>query len=231
MDDYSNAFEPFRLDGTIPIAKESTELEPEDQFLQCFASQKQWDNYANRFIYECDKFLRSYIERNKEEWSKPGNKMKQRLSFAMAFKVMFGRPYDQKTDAWCYNQLDRVLRYYSVTVAKGSTVWDRDHECKKQMKKATVYTLSPSRLKKQPYSLKLRIETMVANGEMPNHRKLRLPKDNLPTGHSRNPKTEEVKNNRRKTRALWWDNMSEEDKEKWRERGRYYGQKANQRSR
>lgn len=228
MEDYSDAFESFRLDGSIPTVDSDVELTGEEQYLQCFSDKKQWDNYANTFVYECDKFLRSYIGRHSEEWSRPGNKMKQRYTFAMAFKIMFGREYDMKKDAWCYNQLDRVLRYYSVTVAKGSTVWDGEHQCKKSMKKATVYTLSPGRLKKQPYSLRLRIEEMVTNGEMPNYRKLRVPKDNLPTGHSRNPKTEEVKNSRRKARAQWWDDKTEEEKEEWRERGRYYGQKANQ---
>ncbi len=227
MEDYSDAFEAFRLDGAIPTVDKDVELSPEEQYLQCFSNKKQWDNYANRFVYECDKFLRSYIERHSEEWSKPGNKMKQRYTFAMAFKVMFGREYDGRKDAWCYNQLDRVLRYYSVTVVKGSTVWDDAINHKRAVKKATVYTLAPSRLKKQPYSLRLRIEEMVANGEMPNYRKLRVPKDNLPTGHSRNPKTEEVKNKRRKARAQWWNEMSDEDKERWRERGRYYGQKTN----
>lgn len=229
-DSTTPAFESFRLDGTIPIVESEVNLTKEEMWTLSFSNQKQWDNYSNRFIYECDKFLRSFLEANKKEWSNPGNKYKQRFTFAMIFKKMFGRDYDVKKDAWCYNQLDRIIRYYSVTTYRGAIVLDEKTGKRKPLKRATVYALSASRLKLQPYSLKLRIEQMVAEGIEISPRKLRVPKDNLPTGHSRNPKTEENKNKRKKQRAQWWEELSEEEKERWREEGRKHGQKANQKS-
>lgn len=149
-------------------------------------------NYNDELIYQVDKWLRGYYREVKDTplW-KQRNGRNRKYAFTELFKMIFGRDYDVKQDSKSCNVIAKVFAYYSTRVQKEAYVCRG--ETKKLKKK--VYTLSPKRFEKPAYSLRLRVEEL---GEdyvegLDLRRKtarLRLPKDDLSTGHARSPRTE-----------------------------------------
>lgn len=132
-------------------------------------------NYSDDLIYETDKRLREFIESMKGKWSKRG--MDRRISFGDLTKLLGLDEAVKKRKN--YNSVARVFAYYSCRTYKETNI--------NGVRKKKVYMLSPWRLRRLPYSLRLRIE-MLQDGCHP--KQMELPKDDLEMGHARNPRTE-----------------------------------------
>lgn len=132
-------------------------------------------NYTDDVVYEADKRIREFIESMKGKWTKRG--MDRRISFGDLCKIL--GIDDVVKSRKNYNSVARVFAYYSCRTYKDTNINGE--------RKKNVYKLSPQRLKRMPYSLKLRIE-MLQDGCY--SKQMELPKDDLEMGHARNPRTE-----------------------------------------
>lgn len=176
-------FDPVKVLGErLPVPKE---------MVPWISDPKAWDNYVNETYYAADKMLREWMEEMCQDpaWGGFGKKpmYRRRYTFGQLFHILWGRPYDSKRDAKMVRPLQKLFSYYSSKVQMGGT----NVQGKKVGSKHPVYCLSPSRLHKMPpYSLKLRMEWLQAQGRIPNGRNMAPPKDDLERNHARNPKTE-----------------------------------------
>lgn len=136
-----------------------------------------WENYSDDLIYEADKRLRQWADNMKSTW-KGRRGRDRRYQFTDLCKIL-GIDSEVKTRK-NYNAMSRLFAYYSSKVIKETTI--------NNVRKKKVYCLSLTRLKKPPYSLKLRLEQMQDEGTW---HQFQLPKDDLDVGHARNPRTEE----------------------------------------
>jgi len=142
-----------------------------------------WEQYQNPVVYEVDCLIRGWVEacsRN-AEWAR--SYKKRRYTMGMVMEQAFGRKWDHKEDSKRVHVIKKVLSYYSSRIQKEAYIGG------KHVRK-TVYTVAPSRLKKPPYSLRLRLEWLAEKGEVPTPRNMRLPEDDLEIGHARNPRTD-----------------------------------------
>lgn len=134
-----------------------------------------WENYSDDLVYETDKRIREWIEKMRNTWSRRG--LDRRYTFRQLVQILGIE--DEVDTRKNYAIVSRVFAYYSTKIQKQATVDGK--------KKKNVYTISVARLKRAPYSLRLRMEAMMDNGDP---RSLRLPKDDLEMNHARNKRTE-----------------------------------------
>jgi len=176
----------FRLDDTPADVSISTN----EELLPFISTTKAWEQYSDPVIYETDKLIRDWISimRKNSRWC--SNVYRRKYTMSMIFEQIYGRPYDQKIDAKKTNKMQKVLAYYSTRVQTGGSI-DR----KKYTK--TIYTISPKRVDKPPYSLRLRVEWLAEQGKIPTYQNMRMPKDDLEPGHARNPRTDKNMQRRR----------------------------------
>lgn len=159
--------EPMVLDQMIPEWAQPMLTVPEA-----------WDNYTDDLVYEADKRLRSWIEKMRPTWTRRG--LDRRYSFSELIEILgLSSQVSKLSRGGNRNKVARVFAYYSTKIQPVARVSGK--------KKKSVYTISPARLKKPPYSLRLRMETM----ETEHPKRLMMPKDDLEPGHARNPRTEE----------------------------------------
>ena len=118
------------------------------------------------------------------------SKNRRRYTMSMVFEQIYGRKYDRYQDCRITNQFAKVLAYYSSKIQKSGSIMNKNYS-------KTIYTISPKRIKKPPYSLKLRVEWLAEQGLIPNGNNMQLPKDDLKPGHARNPRTDENMRKRR----------------------------------
>jgi hypothetical protein len=168
----------FNLDGK----PKKEDLEPAVQ-VPYLANPKAWRQYTDDTLYEIDVLVRKWIAKCMEDGKWARSYRMRRYTFSMAFEQIYGRKYDQSKDAGIINRMSRVLAYYSSKIQKGGFINGKQ-------KSKTIYTISPRRLKRPPYSLRLRLEWLGEQGDIPTPFNMRLPKDNLGPGHARNPRTE-----------------------------------------
>ena len=142
-----------------------------------------WKQYADKDLYCLEVLLREWIKEMSTVKSWKNNARNRRYTMKMIWPLLFGREYDSKRDAKYVNKLSKLLAYYSTRVQKQATINGKSYQ-------KTVYALSPKRLEKLPYSLKLRFEYLCEQGIVPNKENMKMPKD-LKPGHARNPRTEE----------------------------------------
>ena len=165
-----------------------------------------WENYSNELIYETDKRIRTWIKAMKGTWkSRRGDDRRysrKDLIEILGLQDAIKNAHDDKI-------VSRIFAYYSTKIADRTSIRGR------KVKKA--YTISPARLKRSPYSLKLRLEELEGEGHWAN---FRLPKDDLEVGHARNPRTE-ANIERRKQRGREIANRALKD---WRERTGRHGE-------
>lgn len=157
----------------------------DNSVLPFLVNQKAWDNYTDDIIYDADKRMRAWMGEmcQNKEWVK--DHRKRRYQYKQLFRILYGRDYDTKKDAGATYKLKRVFSYYSSAI---KTTSKNDEG---QWRNKPGYVLSPKRYKDNPpYSLRLRFEELVSQGIMPSSANMRVPKDNLSTGHARNPQTE-----------------------------------------
>ena len=159
--------------------------------LPFLVDRKAWDNYTDDVTYDADKRMRAWMREmcNDQRWVK-GYKLR-RYMYKQLFRILYGREYDYKTDAKYTYKLQRVFAYYSSSIRTAAKN-DDGKWCAKP-----AYIISPKRLKCPPYSLKLRYEEFAEQGIMPDRYNMAVPKDNLATGHARNPQIDEAMQKRK----------------------------------
>lgn len=188
-------FEPFSLNDEKPKEFEIKQNAP-DWAIPYLSSQEAWDNYSDDLVYETDKRIREWLESMKNKWSKKGSD--RRFTFSSLIEIL-GIDVRVKAEK-NYQKISRVFAYYSTKIQKQTTINGIKHK--------NVYTVSAARLKRPPYSLKLRMEQF---DKPVTWRSLRLPKDNLEPGHARNKRTEE----NMKRRSEEARRRANEYKERW----------------
>ena len=199
MADFTTTKWEFRLDGSDEVPNELKAPEPKN-YINYLGSADQWKNYSDQFIYESDKAMRQWIASMKENKSWKTNYKKRRYTAKMLFEHVFQKEYNYKTDMKMMTRFSKICTYYSSKVNKNGSINGKNYS-------KSIYTISPRRLSKPPFSLRLRVEWLTEQGELPDPNNMRLVKDTLKPGHARNPKTEE--NMRRR---------SEQAKQRYKER-------------
>lgn len=192
VSDYERLFGSgsFSLEEETPTIESGTEQVHDPHALVHISDPKAWANYSDPILYQLDKRMREWLEEMCQDKAWVGTSRKatnsRRYTFATLWAILFNREYDQKKDSKWVVKASRVFKYYSSKVQKGG--WD-PHSNKQKSK--TIYTISPARFKKNPpYSLKLRVEWLAAQGADPNGWNMKTPKDDLAPGHARNPRTD-----------------------------------------
>lgn len=145
-----------------------------------------WENYSDDILYDIEKRLRAFLKSKEGDphW-KWARTTYRKFTVGMMFEVLYGRKWDPSRDGKYAHRMSRVMSYYSTKIQKEGAIRG------KKMTK-TIYTLSLSRFHRiPPYSLKLRIEWLEDQGQLPSVGNMRLPCDSLQSGHARNPRTDE----------------------------------------
>lgn len=158
-----------------PIEKAPMKDMLPDWALPLLTTPDHWDNYYNDAVYEADKRIRKWIKTMRSTWTKRG--LDRRYTFNQLSEILGLKEVVEVRKN--YNHIAKVYAYYSTKISNCTTI--NGHKYKR------VYTISPSRLRRSPYSLKLRLETMEEEGDW---RNFKLPKDDLEPGHARNPRTD-----------------------------------------
>lgn len=199
MQDFTTSKWEFRLDGSDEVPEELKAPDPEN-YINYLGTADQWKNYSDPFVYEADKAMRQWIEKMKQNNQWRTSYRRRRYTARMLFEEVFQKKYDGQTDMKMMMRFTKVCAYYSTKINKNGSIRGKNYS-------KSIYTIGPKRLEKPPFSLRLRVEWLTEQGELPNTRNMKLPKDDLKPGHARNPKTEE--NMRRR---------SERAKQQYRER-------------
>lgn len=174
---HTDSFEPFSLEDPKPKQFEIKEKLPK-WAVPYLSSEKAWDNYSDPLVYEVDKRIREWIKEMRPVWrTKRGKGLDRRFQFATLMDII-GIEIDSEVRK-NYQKIARIFAYYSSKVSKQTRI--------DGVKKKGVYTISPSRVDKQPYSLKLRMEEFSHEVD---GKSMRLPVDDLEPGHARNPRTD-----------------------------------------
>ena len=144
-----------------------------------------WKNYESDLLVEVETMLRDWmIEMSKLPAWKTTNAKKRKYTFSMVFELVTGERYDQKKHANQIKAWTTLLRYYSSRVQKSGNINGRFYS-------KTVYMLSPARLKRPPYSVRLRIPWLIEHGYAIDKRTMEnLNHDLCEPGHARNPRTD-----------------------------------------
>jgi len=144
---------------------------------------KAWDQYHNETLYQAEVALREWMTEMSKDKKWAGYHRNRRYIFSQLFEILFGRPYEN-SDARYIRQLTDLFAYYSTKIQTG--FWDRERQ---KTRSKTLYTLSPNRLHRPPYGLKLRMEYFAENGVTMTEGNMRLYGRDLRPGHARNPRT------------------------------------------
>lgn len=187
--------EGILLTDTGPADSKRGEYRPFTGLLASYLSDPDvWANYEDKELAEAEEALRDWIEEMCKipSW-RATNSKRRKYTFSMLFELVTGDKYDQKKHASQVRMWVTLFRYYSSRIQKAGNINGK-------MYTKTVYLISPSRLKKPPYSLRLRVPWLVEHDMAIDARTIYGPmKDSLKPGHARNPRTEE---NMRKRREM-----------------------------
>lgn len=172
-------FEPFSLMEEKPKQFTTKENLPK-WAVPYLSSEKAWDNYSDPLVYEVDKRLRAWIKEMRPVWrTKRGRGLDRRFQFATLMEII-GIEIDSEVTR-NRAKIARIFAYYSSKIQKQTKINGK--------KAKGVYTISPTRVDRQPYSLRLRMEEFV-DKENISGRQMQLPHDDLKPGHARNPRTD-----------------------------------------
>lgn len=155
------------------------------------ATPKAWDQYTDAALYDAEVKLRAWLTEMGKNPTFKKMRNARTFKFSQVFHILFGRPYDSKKDAKYATKLSRLFRYY----CSNTKPYFYDKESGKYQSK-TSFVFSLARLKKPPYSIRLRFEWMAERGEVPTAANMRLPED-IEIGRARNPLTEANREKRR----------------------------------
>lgn len=144
-----------------------------------------WKNYENDLLVEVETMLRDWMTEMCKLPSWRGTNAKRRkYTFSMIFELVTGERYDQKKHANQIKTWTTLLKYYSSRVQKSGNINGKFYS-------KTVYMLSPARLKRPPYSIRLRIPWLIEHGYAIDKRTMEnMNHDLCEPGHARNPRTE-----------------------------------------
>lgn len=151
-----------------------------------------WKNWEDVELAKAEEMLRDWIERMCEipSWRSTRSK-KRRYTFSMLFELITGERYEQRKHAKYIRTWTTLFRYYSSRIQNAASIDGK-------MYAKTIYVISPKRLERPPYSLRLRIPWLVEHGMAIDQRTMTNPQsDVLRPGHARNPRTEESMRRRR----------------------------------
>lgn len=176
----------FKLDGEGP--QEIPGI-PDRELQPILNTQAKWENYSDHDTYRFDKLVREFIETMSKDPKWRGSAKLRRYTMAMVWVRITATEWTSRENRYAA-RLSKILAYYSTKVQKGGMIGGKAYS-------KTIYTLSPARLKKPPYSLKLRLEWLAERGELPTASNMDLPRDDLKPGHARNPRTERNMERRR----------------------------------
>ena len=173
-----------------------------------------WKNYESDLLAEVETMLRDWMTEMCKLPSWRGTNAKRRkYTFSMVFELVTGERYDQKKHANQIKTWTTLLRYYSSRVQKSGNINGRFYS-------KTVYMLSPARLKRPPYSIRLRIPWLIEHGHAIDKRTMEnLNHDLCEPGHARNPRTEANMRQRSKEARQRYEqwSLSEEAKQRRKE--------------
>lgn len=144
-----------------------------------------WENYENEALAAAETALRDWITemRKVPSWNATNSK-KRRYTFSMLFELVTGEKYEQRKHAKWISMWRTLFRYYSSRVQKAGSLDGK-------MYSKTIYVISPQRLKRPPFSLRLRIPWLVEHGYAIDKRTMYGPNSELvKPGHARNPRTD-----------------------------------------
>ena len=181
------------MNGTIPTsgsddwvfdlsdAPVKPKLANDGELVSLIGESDRWQQYENSLVYELDSLVRDWIAVNSKHSKWKSHYMCRRYTMKMVWEQIFGKPYerDSKIDV----MLPRILAYYSSKIQTCGSIHGKWYNKK-------IYTISPKRIKRPPYSLRLRLEWFAEQGIMPTYSNMCLPKENLKAGHARNPHTD-----------------------------------------
>ena len=108
----------------------------------------------------------------------------RRYTMKMVYEQIYNKTWTPEVGGKIAYRMSKILAYYSSRMQKAGSINGKNYS-------KTIYTIAPSRLKKPPYSLRLRLEWLAEQKLLPTYENMALPKDILKQGHARNPKTEE----------------------------------------
>lgn len=177
--DFTTTDWEFNLLDPEPVV----ELATKPSILPYISEPKAWEQYSNIDLYEIDKLVRSWLDVMSQDAKWCRTVALRRYTVSMVYEQCTGKKWDNSLArvSWLWS---KVLAYYSSKMQKAGSINGKNRS-------KTIYTLSPKRYKVMPpYSLRLRLEWLSENGDVPTHRNMALPKDDLVAGHARNVKTE-----------------------------------------
>ena len=182
------------MNGTIPTSNEGwtfdlssgpakPKLANDGELVSLLGENDRWTQYENKTVYEIDCLVRQWIEENSKhsKWVKWYRY--RRYTMKMVYEQIYAKPYVQSEAGNISYWLPKILSYYSTKIQRGGSILGKSYS-------KTIYTISPKRGKKAPYSLRLRLEWFAENDIMPTYSNMCLPKENLKPGHARNPRTD-----------------------------------------
>lgn len=167
-----------------------------------------WANYENEHLAEVETMLREWMEdmSSTSTWKIRSSKYR-RYTFSMIYQLITGRKFDSKRDMWEVRTWTALLKYYSSRVQKAGSINGRTYS-------KTIYVLSPARLKRMPFSIRLRIPWLIEHGYEISKRTIVNPcTDLVEPGHARNPRTEENMRKRREEGRKRYERRDREEKE------------------
>lgn len=148
------------------------------------ADPKAWEQYSDDALYDAEKRLRAWLEEMSAVPAFTKHYSARTFKFSQLFEFIYGRRYEQKVDGKYSTMLSRLFRYYCSKTSKTYYV-----KATGKTQSKTSFTLSVARLKRPPYSLRLRLEWLAAQGIIPTSENMKLPKD-IEIGRCRNELTE-----------------------------------------
>ena len=141
-----------------------------------------WENYESQDLYEADKRLRTWIAEMDKNKTWHNSRLKRRYTTGMLMKLVYGIEITCRPKK--LNMYANLFSYYSSRIQKNGVI-------DKKYRKHRIYTISPARLKRPPYSLKLRVEWMAENGvAMSGHTLFNPKREVIGPGQARNPRTQ-----------------------------------------
>lgn len=182
----------FDLSGSDDADEKPTMKPITGQIAVFLGDPKVWENYEDRRLAEAESALRAWIEEmsGQAKWRTTSAKCR-RYTFSMLFHLVTGEEYDHKKHAGTVRMWSNLFRYYSSRVQKSASINGKQYN-------KTIYVISPQRLKKPPFSVRLRIPWLAEHGIAIDARTIYGPlNDDLKPGHARNPRTEENMRRRR----------------------------------
>lgn len=155
-----------------------------DEVTPYLADPAVWKNYEDDDLYRADSLVRDWIAKMSENSGWRHRRLRRRYTFSQLWKLIYGYDYDHKKHAKKLRMHVHLFNYYSSRVQKSAMIEGK-------LVTKTVYTISPGRLKKPPYSLRLRIEWMQEHGMQVDQRTFKDPrKELIKAGRARNPRTD-----------------------------------------